>query len=62
MDIGMSAFDYIQLHARHATRPLARPISHLPLALVVAGPGLPPSRFASVTRADTPSGASNYGF
>jgi len=33
-----------------------------PLSLVVAGPGLPPPRFAAVTRPDAPSDASNHGF
>ncbi len=33
-----------------------------PLSLVVAGPGLPPPRFAATTHPDAPSGASNYGF
>ncbi len=33
-----------------------------PLSLVVAGPGLPPPRFAAATRPDAPSGSSYYGF
>ena len=33
-----------------------------PLSLLVAGPGLPPRRFAAVTRPNAPSGASNCGF
>jgi hypothetical protein len=33
-----------------------------PLSLVVAGPGLPPPRFAATTRPDAPSSASNCGF
>ncbi|MHB1053005.1 MAG: hypothetical protein ACYCZT_08040 [Thiobacillus sp.] len=33
-----------------------------PLSLVVAGPGLPPPRFAAATRPDAPSGASNHCF
>ncbi|NDP47457.1 MAG: hypothetical protein GZ085_03530 [Sulfuriferula multivorans] len=34
----------------------------LPLSLLVAGPGLPPRRFAAATRPDAPSGASNCRF
>jgi len=40
----------------------AAKVATTPLSLVVAGPGLPPPRFAAVTRPDAPSGASNYGF
>jgi len=42
-----------------AQHPLARPVVRLPLSLVVAGPGLPPSRFAADTHLDVPSGAPN---
>jgi len=45
-----------------ATHPLARPVVRLPLSFVVAGPGLPPLRFAAITCPDAPSGASNRGF
>jgi len=62
MDIGFSAFDHVHLSGESATRPLSRLGTRLPLSLVVAGPGLPPSRFAAATRPDAPSGASNYGF
>ena len=62
MDIGSFAFDHVQQEGAPATRPLARLSTRLPLSLVVAGPGLPPPRFAAVTRPDAPSGASNYGF
>jgi hypothetical protein len=62
MDIGMSAFDHIQLQAKYATHPLARLATRLPLSLVVAGPGLPPPRFAAATCPIAPSSASNHGF
>jgi hypothetical protein len=62
MDIGFSVFDHAHLEGESATHPLARLAVRLPLSLVVAGPGLPPSRFAAYTRPDTPSSASNCGF
>jgi len=62
MNIGFFAFDHIHRQFKSATRPLIRLVARLPLSLVVAGPGLPPPRFATVTRPDAPSGASNYGF
>jgi len=62
MDIGFSAFDHAYLLGESATHPLARLVARLPLSLVVAGPGLPPSRFAATTRPDAPSSASNCGF
>jgi hypothetical protein len=62
MDIGFFSFDHVHLEGASATHLLARPVARLPLSLVVAGPGLPPPRFAAVTRPDAPSGASNYGF
>ena len=62
MDIGFSAFDHVHLQGESATHPLARLVVRLPLSLVVAGPGLPPPRFAASTRPDAPSGASNCGF
>jgi hypothetical protein len=62
MDIGFSAFDHAHLLGESATHPLARLVARLPLSLVVAGPGLPPSRFAAYTRPDAPSSASNCGF
>ncbi|MEQ1592844.1 MAG: hypothetical protein ABL892_10700 [Thiobacillaceae bacterium] len=48
--------------AKHATHPMARLTTCLPLSLVVAGISLLPSRFAAVTRPDAPSSASNHGF
>jgi hypothetical protein len=62
MNIGFFAFDHIHHQLKSATRPLIRLVARLPLSLVVAGPGLPPPRFAAVTRPDAPSRASNYGF
>jgi hypothetical protein len=62
MLIGFSAFDHVHQEGAPATRPLARLGARLPLSLVVAGPGLPPPRFAATTHPDAPSGASNYGF
>jgi len=62
MDIGFSAFDRAHLQGESATHPLARLIVRLPLSLVVAGPGLPPPRFAATTRPDAPSSAPNCGF
>jgi len=59
MDIGFSAFDRAHLQGESATHPLARLAVRLPLSLVVAGPGLPPPRFAADTRPDVPSGAPN---
>jgi len=62
MNIGFFAFDHIHHQIKSATHPLIRLAARLPLSLVVAGPGLPPPRFAAATRPDAPSGASNYGF
>lgn len=62
MIIGFSAFDHIHREGAPATHPLARLSARQPLSLVVAGPGLPPPRFAATTHPDAPSGASNYGF
>jgi hypothetical protein len=62
MNIGFPAFDHAYPLGEFATHPLARLAARLPLSLVVAGPGLPPSRFAADTRPDAPSSASNYGF
>jgi hypothetical protein len=62
MNIGFSAFDPTHLKGESATHPLARLVVRLPLSLVVAGPGLPPPRFAAATRSDAPSSASNCGF
>jgi hypothetical protein len=56
------AFDGVHRLADTATHPLARLDVRLPLSLVVAGPGLPPSRFAAGTRPNAPSGVSNCGF
>jgi hypothetical protein len=56
------AFDDVHRLADTATHPQVRLGVRLPLSLVVAGPGLPPPRFAADTRPDAPSGASNYGF
>jgi hypothetical protein len=46
MNIGFFAFDHIHHQVKSATRPLIRLVARLPLSLVVAGPGLPPLRFA----------------
>ena len=62
MNAGFSAFDSPHHFGDFATRLLIRPVAHLPLSLVIAGPGLPPPRFAADTRPDAPSDASNYGF
>ncbi len=62
MDIGFSAFDHARLQGESATHPLARLVVRVPLSLVVAGPGLPPPRFAAYTHPDAPSSASNCGF
>jgi len=62
MGIGFFVFDHIHQEGAPATRPQARLGTCLPLSLVVAGPGLPPPRFAAVTRPDTPSDVSNNGF
>ena len=47
---------------KHATRPLARPHGRLALSLRLAGISLRRCRFASDTRANAPSGASNHRF
>ncbi|NDP47373.1 MAG: hypothetical protein GZ085_03080 [Sulfuriferula multivorans] len=62
MDIGFFAFDHAHRKGEFATHPLTRQGMRLPLSLVVAGPGLPPHRFAPATCPDAPSGASNCGF
>ncbi|MGK2953635.1 MAG: hypothetical protein ACSLEZ_14800 [Thiobacillus sp.] len=62
MNTGFSAFDSPHHFGDFATRLLVRPVARLPLSLVVAGPGLPPPRFAATTRPDAPLGASNCGF
>jgi hypothetical protein len=62
MNTDFFAFDWIHRQGESATHPLARLGVRLPLSLVVAGPGLPPPRFAATTLPDAPSGASNYGF
>jgi hypothetical protein len=62
MNISFSAFDHTHLQGESATYPLARLVVRLPLSLVVAGPGLPPPRFAAATHPDAPSSTSNYGF
>ncbi len=62
MNIDFIAFDSLHHLGEHATHPLIRLVERLPLSLLVAGPGLPPRRFAAVTRPNAPSGASNCGF
>ena len=62
MNIDFLAFDSLHHLGESATHPLIRPVVRLPLSLLVAGPGLPPRRFAAVTRPNAPSGASNCGF
>jgi len=62
IDIGFYAFDHIHRQGEFATYPLIRLSTRLPLSLVVAGPGLPPPRFAADTRPDAPSATSNCGF
>lgn len=62
MNTDFSAFDWIHRQGESATHPLARLVVRLPLSLIVAGPGLPPPRFAAPTRPDAPSSASNCGF
>jgi len=59
MNTDFSAFVRDRLPGEFATHPLARLAARLPLSLVVAGPGLPPPRFAAPTRPDAPLGASN---
>ncbi|MFP5417689.1 MAG: hypothetical protein ACLGHA_00900 [Gammaproteobacteria bacterium] len=62
MNTGFFVFDHVHQEGAPATRPLARLGTRLHLSLVVAGPGLPPPRFAADTRPNAPSSASNYGF
>ena len=62
MNIDFLAFASLHHLGESATRPLIRLVVRLPLSLLVAGPGLPPRRFAAVTRPNAPSGTSNYGF
>jgi hypothetical protein len=62
MNAVFAAFDSLHHFADFATRLLVRLVARLPLSLVVAGPGLPPPRFAADTRPDAPSGTSNCGF
>ncbi len=62
MDTRFTPFDNSHHMGDIATHPLIRLDARLPLSLVVAGPGLPPPRFAADTRPDAPSGASNHGF
>ncbi len=59
MNTHLTAFDSHHLLGESATHPLARLGVRLALSLLVAGPGLPPRRFAAVTRPSAPSGASN---
>ena len=62
MNTNFAAFDDLHLLGENATHPLVRLVVRLPLSLLVAGPGLPPRRFAADTRPDAPSGASNCRF
>ncbi|WP_124704002.1 hypothetical protein [Sulfuriferula multivorans] len=62
MNTEFSAFDLDRPLGEHATHPLTHLGARIPLSLLVAGPGLPPRRFAASTRPNAPSGASNYGF
>jgi hypothetical protein len=62
MNTDSSAFVRDHRQAEFATHPLAHLAARLPLSLVVAGPGLPPPRFAAGTRPDAPSATSNCGF
>ena len=62
MNIDFFAFDSLHSLGESATHPLIRLSVRLPLSLLVAGPGLPPRRFAAVTRPDAPSGTSKCGF
>jgi len=62
MNIDFLAFDSLHHLGESATHPLIRLVVRLPLSLLVAGPGLPPRRFAPDTRPNAPSGASNCGF
>ena len=62
MNIDFLAFDSLHHMGERATHPLVRLGVRLPLSLLVAGPGLPPRRFAAATRPNAPSGASNCGF
>ena len=62
MNMDFSAFDSLHHLGESATHPLIRLVERLPLSLLVAGPGLPPRRFAAATRPNAPSGASNGGF
>jgi len=62
MNAAPFAFDQIHLLGESATHSLARLGARLPLSLVVAGISLLPPRFATATRPDAPSSASNCGF
>ena len=62
MNTTCSALVRIYLFGDIATRPLAHLVGRLPLSRLVTGPGLLPRCFAEITRPNTPSGASNYGF
>jgi hypothetical protein len=62
MSIEFSAFVSVHLLDESATHPLKRLGARLLLSLLVAGPGLPPRRFAAATRPDASSDASNCGF
>jgi hypothetical protein len=59
MNTDFSAFVRDHWQVESATHPLARLAARLPLSFVVAGPGLPPPRFAAATHPDAPLGASN---
>ena len=59
MNIDFFAFDSLHHLGESATHPLIRLVKRLALSLLVAGPGLPPRRFAPDTRPNAPSGASN---
>jgi hypothetical protein len=54
------AFDCIHRLGKYATHPLARPVKHLAVSFLLAGPGLRRRRFVPGTRPNAPSGASNY--
>ena len=49
MNIDFLAFDSLHHLGERATHPLIRLVVRLPLSLLVAGPGLPPRRFAAIS-------------
>ena len=62
MNIDFLAFDSLPHLGERASHPMIRLVVRQPFSFLVAGPGLPPRRFAAVARPNALSDASNCGF